>query len=123
MSLARLLEGQLTIDDGAAQRALGHELDQVVELLRRNGGGAASADAYAFTAASPEQTRYPRLGKHRNTHGIDPAQRRRAVVYADSLVAHSRARRSSSSGGTSLTCVVIHQTFPAGSRTPPERSP
>jgi hypothetical protein len=33
MSLGRLLEGQLAIDHGAAQRARGHELDEVVELL------------------------------------------------------------------------------------------
>src|SRR5215468_11046969 len=38
-------------------------------------------------------------------------------------IRNSFQRLSSSSGGTSSTCVAIHQIFPKGSFTPPYRSP
>jgi hypothetical protein len=57
VSLGRLLEGQLTIDHGATQRALAHELDQLIELFRRNRGGTRSDDAEPVSDDRPHVDR------------------------------------------------------------------
>src|SRR5262245_37973109 len=92
----KALSSSRTPNESQGQRARAMLLSEVTTYSKLERG-----------AARGSLHRMVRRRSHRFTHGMR----------------NSFQRLSSSSGGTSSTCVAIHQIFPKGSFTPPYRSP
>jgi len=82
------------------------------------------------TVASPLLHRGSRPRFPSSNRPLQPCQDTRCIAwlgrgfgFATYGILNCFQRFSSSSGGTSSTCVAIHQMFPQGSFTPPYRSP